>query len=102
MFYFNFRGLFCKSLISEIDILNKDYYYFIKYWTFAFFWHSFVQISNHPLFFGSQNSGIPNVSVGTLKKSLFIYATVLVANLPAACFITSAAYMTSVLNDKAS
>ena len=28
MFYFNFRGLFCKSLISEIDILNKDYYYY--------------------------------------------------------------------------
>ena len=25
MFYFNFRGLFCKSLISEIDILNKAY-----------------------------------------------------------------------------
>ena len=29
MFYFNFRGLFCKSLISEIDILNKDYYYYL-------------------------------------------------------------------------
>ena len=22
------RGLFCKSLISEIDFLNKDYYYY--------------------------------------------------------------------------
>ena len=27
---FNFRGLFCKSLISEIDFLDKDYYY-LKY-----------------------------------------------------------------------
>ena len=31
LFYFNFRGLFCKSLISEIDILNKDYYYYYYY-----------------------------------------------------------------------
>ena len=23
-----FWGLFCKSLISEIDVLNKDYYYY--------------------------------------------------------------------------
>ena len=33
VFYFNFRGLFCKSLISEIDILNKDYYYYYYYLT---------------------------------------------------------------------
>ena len=26
------RGLFCKSLISEIDILNKDYYYYYYYY----------------------------------------------------------------------
>ena len=26
---FNFRGLFCKSLISGIDILNKYYYYYL-------------------------------------------------------------------------
>ena len=25
---YTFWGLFCKSLISEIDILNKDYYYY--------------------------------------------------------------------------
>ena len=25
------RGLFCKSLISEIDFLNKDYYYFVLF-----------------------------------------------------------------------
>ena len=25
------RGLFCKSLISEIDILNKDYYWLIDW-----------------------------------------------------------------------
>ena len=25
--------LFCKSLISEIDILNKDYYYYYNYTT---------------------------------------------------------------------
>ena len=28
LFYFNFRGLFRKSLISEIDLLNKDNYYY--------------------------------------------------------------------------
>ena len=30
IFPLRLRGLFCKSLISEIDFLNKDYYYLRK------------------------------------------------------------------------